>query len=321
MTAVTLLFGALFLISENLQLTGFAVKAEKFLDLKVNPICYSGAGGFRTWRIHNVNAYEVAYDWDIEDSEQNGSDIAPRLFSYINTTIVSRADRLRVFVDGNISGSDLNNSELCESLETLNETNQTLPEENQTIENQIEINQTGINITLPEENQTETNITEINETETNQTIINETLNETTLVAESSISSSSSGGGGGGEGGGGGSSSQLLLETVEETKETTATEEAPATTDVAGGQNPPAEEIPEQGKSFVALVGNAVKAPFDKINSFFENRGISHVAGYVILLVLAFLIVAVSRHNYFKARKKKNKITAGIQKQEDDLQKP
>jgi len=320
-----ILVGGLFIIYNNLSLTGFAVEnSGKLQKLKIDSVCSNEPDVYQTWKVWNKNNLDLEFSWSTDNTDLSGFGIAlADGYGYFNTSVLSDSDAINIFVKG-IKHDEVKVSHPMECEESedngdLIEINQT---SNLTIINETIINQTEINST--DSNLTEINIinsTFVNETgilnetflEENQTIINQTVNvsvETTVlnetsnetilspVVESSSSSSSSGSSSSGGGGGGGSSggSSSVSKVINKTNQTISKNESSEVLEEVINESPQessVNETQEEGFNFFRIAGNVIKGPLEMGKGLFSSKnkyiGWYFIGGFILILSIVLLV--------------------------------
>jgi hypothetical protein len=86
-------------------------KAKK---LELTPLCSSDPEQYRLWKVHNPNSEEIAYDWQLEGSEQSGQEVAPPGDSVLETESENDTNKLLLSADNKRQDSAANKGHYCD---------------------------------------------------------------------------------------------------------------------------------------------------------------------------------------------------------------
>jgi hypothetical protein len=110
----------LYYLSHELQRSAqgkgsFQILAQaKAKKLELTPLCSSDPEQYRLWKVHNPNSSEIAYDWQLEGSEQTGQEVAPPGDSVLETDSENGSNKLLLSVDNKRQDSAANKGNYCD---------------------------------------------------------------------------------------------------------------------------------------------------------------------------------------------------------------
>jgi hypothetical protein len=82
--------------------------------LELTPLCSSDPEQYRLWKVHNPNSTEIAYDWQLEGSEQVGQEVAPPGDSVLETESENGTNKLLLSVENKHQDSAANKGHYCD---------------------------------------------------------------------------------------------------------------------------------------------------------------------------------------------------------------
>lgn len=86
-------------------------KAKK---LELKPLCSSDPDHYRLWRVHNPNSEELEYSWQVEGSQQSGTEVAPPGDSVLETEAENGVNKLLLDIDQKRQDSGINKGLYCD---------------------------------------------------------------------------------------------------------------------------------------------------------------------------------------------------------------
>ena len=86
-------------------------KAKK---LELKPLCSSDPEHYRLWRVHNPNSEELEYSWQVEGSQQSGTEVAPPGDSVLETEAENGVNKLLLDIDSKRQDSSINKGLYCD---------------------------------------------------------------------------------------------------------------------------------------------------------------------------------------------------------------
>lgn len=83
--------------------------------LVLTALCSPDPASYRIWQVHNANASDVLFTWDVENAGQSGGGVASASSdsTFRTFAVPNSANNVRIFVDGVLQDAEAASAELC----------------------------------------------------------------------------------------------------------------------------------------------------------------------------------------------------------------